>query len=66
MFRRKQNTIKNLACGLGQKYLRTKHNVGSRSVKYLGEEGIKHFKYIAPYAARRGRQLFRTEGKKNI
>ena len=43
-----KNTIKNLASGLEGKYLRTRHNFGSRPIKYLGEEGIKKFKYIAP------------------
>ncbi len=47
-FRRKKSAIKHLACGLQEKYLRTIHNIKSRSVKYLGEEGIKNSKHIAP------------------
>ena len=42
------------------------HNFGSKSVKYLGEEGIKIFKHTAPVTARGGKQLLRTESKKTI
>ena len=66
MFLRDKNTIKSLACGLQEKYLRTRHNFGSKSVKYLGEEAIKKFKYIAPYTVRGIKQLVRTEGKQNV
>ena len=50
---RNKNTIKNVACSLQEKYLRSRHNFGSKSVKYLGEEVMKKFKPI-------------TTGKKNI
>ena len=66
MFRRNKNTIKNLACGLQEKYLRTRHNFGSKSVKYLGEQAIQKFKYMKPYAIGGGKQLVRTKGKQNI
>ena len=59
MFCQKKNTIKNFACGIqkqGEKLLRTRHNLGSRSVKYLREEGIKNFKYIAPLTAKKVKQ----------
>ena len=60
IFNRKKNTVKNIAYGIGEKQLITKHNIGSRSVKYLGGEGIKKFKYIAPQTAREGKQNIQT------
>ena len=66
MFRQNKSTIKNLGCGLQEKYLRTRHNFGSKSVKYLGEEGIKKFKYTLPQTAKGGNQLVRASGKQNI
>ena len=66
MFRRNKYTIKNTACGLQEKYLRTEHLFGRRSTKYLRDEGIKKFKYMAYQASRGGQQLVRTKSKKNI
>ena len=66
MFRQNKNTIKNIACGLQEKYLKTSTNFGSKSVKYLKEEGIKKIKHMVPYVNRGGNQLFRTPGKKSI
>ncbi len=48
MFRQNKNTIKNLAYGFQEKYLKTSHNFGNKSVKYLGGEAIKKFKYMEP------------------
>ena len=58
MFRLNKNTIKNVACGLDKKIYRIKHTLGSKSVKYLGEEGIKKFT--------QGTQLIRRGNKKNL
>ena len=66
MFCRNKNTTKNLAYGLQEKYLKSKHYSGINSCKYLGREAIKIFKYIAPQTARGSKQLFRAEGKRNI
>ena len=66
IIRRNKNAIKNLARGFQEQYLKARHNLGSKSIKYLGEEGIKKFKYMAPQASRRGQQLARTEDTKNI
>ena len=66
MFRQNKSTIKNLGCGLQEKYLRIRNNFGSKSVKYLGEEGIKKFKYMAHYAIGGSKQLVRAKGKKSI
>ena len=66
MFRRNKNTIKNLAYGLQEKYLKSKHYPGNKSVKYLKKEAINFFKFTAPYTARGSKQLFKTEGKRNI
>ena len=63
MFHRKKNTVKSLACGLQEKYLRIRHNFGS---KFLGEEAIQKFKYIASYAAGGSKQLVKIKAKKNI
>ena len=48
MVHQNKNIIKNVACGLKEKYSRTRHNFGSKSIKYLREEGIKKFKSISP------------------
>ena len=66
MIHRNKNTIKNIAYGAQKKYLQTKHSFASKSVKYLGVEAIKKFKYTAPQAARGGKQLFSLEGRNNI
>ena len=66
IFRQNKNTIKNLAYGLQEKYMRTRHNFGSKPVKYLGQEGIKKFKHITSYAVGGGKQLVRTKGNKDI
>ena len=66
MLRPNKNTIKKLACNVQEKYLSPRNNFGVRAVKYLGEEGIKKFKYIAPQAAKGGEQIARVEGKKSI
>ena len=66
ILRQNKNTIKNIAYGVQKKYLKTKHSFASKSVKHLGVEAIKKFKHTAPQAARGGKQLFRTESKKNI
>ena len=56
MFCLKKYAIKDLAYGLGEKYFRTRYNVGSRPIKYLTEGWIKKFKYTAHYAAREGKK----------
>ena len=66
MFRRNKNSIKNLSFGLEEKYLRIRHSFGKRPVKYLREGGIKKSKYTAPQTVRGGKELLRTEGKKDI
>ena len=66
MFRRNKNTIKNIAFGFQEKQMTTKHYFGSKTVKYLGEAGIKNFKYKAPHIVKGSMQLVRREGKKNI
>ena len=66
IFCRNKNTIKNLACGLQEKYLTARHNFGSKSVKYLTEERIKSLRYMKSETVRGGKQLFRTKDKKNI
>ena len=62
IFQKKKNTIKNLAFGLQEKFIRTKHNLGnstiknlnegdnfvSKTVKYLQKEAIQKFKYMKP------------------
>ena len=48
MFHRNKNTIKNLACGVQENYLKTIHNFGSKSIKYLREKRIQKFKSILP------------------
>ena len=55
-FHRKKSTIKILACGLVDKQPNARHNFASKSVKYLGEVGIKKLKYIVPQAARQGKK----------
>ena len=66
MFRRNKSAIKNVGCGLQKKYLRIRHNFGSKSVKYLGEESIKKFKYMTHYAIGGSKQLVRANGKNSI
>ena len=56
MFGRNKNTVKNFAFGLQEKYQKTRHSFGSKSVKYLGEQTIQKFKYIAPYTVGRGKK----------
>ena len=55
MLSRNKNPMKKLAFGLQEKYLTSKHNVGMKAIKYLGEGGIKKFKYVAPQAVRGGK-----------
>ena len=66
MFRRNKNTIKNFACGIQEKCMRTTHNFGSKHVKYLGTEAIKKFKYMAPLTAKGGNRVVRASGKQSI
>ena len=66
LFRRNKNAIKNLVCGLQKKYLKTRNIFSSKSVKYIGEEGIKKIKYTAPQAATRGNILVGSISEKNI
>ena len=66
MFCQNKSTIKNIACGLQKKYLRTRNTFGSKSVKYLREEGIKICKYMTPQTATRSKQLIGSGSKKNI
>ena len=70
MFRQNKNTIKNLAFGLQEKYLKARHNFGSKSIRYFGErhnfrsktvkylreQGIKKFKYMQPQTIRGSKQ----------
>ena len=65
IFRRKKNTVKNLAFSMQEKCLRTRHNFESKPVKYLGEKIIENFKYMPHRAARGGNQLVRASGKAN-
>ena len=65
MFHQQKNTMKNLACGIGEMCSRTKHAINS-PVKYLGEEGVKKFKYLAPWTTRGAKRLVRAESKKSI
>ena len=66
IFCRNKNTIKNLASGLQENQLRTRHNFGSKSIKYFREEKIRFFKYISDSAVRKSKWLFRIEDRKNI
>ena len=66
MFRQNKSTIKNIGCGFQEKYLIIRHNFGSKSVKYLGEEAIKKFKYMTHYAIGGSKQLVSTKSKKSI
>ena len=66
VFHRNKNTIRNLACGLQEKYLKIRHKFGNKPVKYLGEEGIRKLKYITSYAVGGSKQLVRTNDKKSI
>ena len=66
MLRINKNIVKNVACGVQEKYLTSRHNLGIRAVKYLGEKGITNFKYLTPQAAKGGKQLAMTEARKNI
>ena len=66
IFSRSKNTIKNVAFGIQENYMKVKHNFGSNTMKYLGKEGIKKFKHMAPQAAKGSNQLARTQGKQNI
>ena len=63
MISRSKNTIKKLAFVPQDKYLATKHNIGVRAIKYLGEEGIKKFKYVAPKAIRGCKQNIQMNAK---
>ena len=65
-FRRNKNIVKNISCGLEEKYIKTSHIFGNGSVKILKEEGVKKFKYMTSYASRGGKHLFKTENKKNV
>ena len=65
MFRRNKNAIKNFAHGVQRKDLKRKHNFTSKSIGYLGVEGIKRFKHMAPQASRRGQQLVGTQYTNN-
>ena len=72
IFRQRKNTIKNVAFGIQEKYLRTRnnfgtnpikyigerHNYGSKTIKYLQKEGVKKFKHMKPQTIK--------EGKRNI
>ena len=58
IFRQNKNTIKNIAFSLQEKYLRTRHNFGSISIKYLREKWIKKFTYTKYQKI--------TGGKRNI
>ena len=66
MFHRNKNTIKNLACDLQEKYLRSRHHFESKYIKYLTEKGVKKFQYISSYAVGGGKPLVRTKGKKDV
>ena len=61
MFRRNKNTIKRFSYGLEEKYYRTRHAFKNKSVKHLGGEWIKKFKYTVPYKVGGGKQLARTK-----
>lgn len=63
---RQKNTMKNIACGIGEQCRSTKHNIGNKPMKYLSEGGIKKFKHLSPWATRGAKQLVRVEAKKNI
>ena len=61
LIRRTKSTIKNVVFGLGEKYLKTGNNVGKRSVKFLGEEGFKRVKGVAPWAFKESKQLIKRQ-----
>lgn len=65
MLQRNKNAINNLASGLQEKCLTSKPNLAIRAVKYLGGEGIKKLKYIAPLSSRVSSNLVRSPGKKS-
>lgn len=65
MFFRKKHSTNNFTFGLkkhGAKYLRMRHNIGNKYVKYLGEKRVHKFNYKSVCEAI---QLIRKEGKKN-
>ena len=64
--RQNKNIMKNLVYGLEGKQLKAGNNLGRSSVKYLGQEGIKNSRYMAPLAARGAKNLVRAESKKSI
>ena len=66
IFHHNKNTIKNLACGLQEKYLKSRHSLGRHSVKYLGEKGVKKFEYVSNWTIGGGKQLFKRQNRKNI
>ena len=63
-FRRNKNTIKNVANGIQEKYLRIRHDVGSRHINFLKGAVITKVKYIVPQTVVLGKQLFMSGGKK--
>ena len=56
VLRRNKNTIKTLSSNKEKKYLITCKNFGNRSIKYLGEQGIKKYKRIVPQAFQESRK----------
>ena len=66
MLRQNKNNIKNIINSFQKKYLKTRHNFTNKPVKYLGVEAIKNLKHKVPQTIGIGKQLFKTEGIKNI
>ena len=66
IFQRQKSNVKNLSCRIGDFCFKTKNSIGSSSVGYLRNEGIKKFKSIRPWAARGGEQLVKKGSKTNI
>lgn len=65
LFSRNKITVKSIASGLQNKSMKVVQNFGSKTVKKLGQEGIKNFKYAAPQVSKRGSQFARTQSTKN-
>ena len=66
MFRQTKGTIKTLANGLEQGVLKTKHNFGTRSVKFFEGGAVKKFKHGAPQAFKEVTPLINAKGKKSL
>ena len=66
IFRRNKNSISNIGYGIKERYMIARNSVRNRSIKYLGEKGIKKVKYEVPQTMRGGNDIFETEFKRNL